>query len=102
VFFFDCPKPSELIETKRDIRPGMSVEEAERIIGRNSTDRHETDWDSGKALSQADGFSGYLFTYEPCSIQCLGELVVDVRSGRVTRVRVFLYNDLTHSTREIE
>lgn len=92
-FFLYCPVPPELLETKRRIRIGMTMEQAAALLppdhlkeGRGDTKR----------------FSGFLRTAEPCSVQCEGRLEVKCDNGIVTGVTLTVYNDFDHSSRAIE
>lgn len=109
-FFLHCPDPSPaFIAAKRTIHVGMSYEEARslmpgKVFAHPDEAMAEDFGDLGNAPPATDdrGFTGHLTTIEACSVQCHRELRVRVQNGLVVQVILEVYNDLGHSTREVQ
>lgn len=102
-FFGYCPEPTELLKTRRQIRVGMTVEEAEmRMPADYSKASRRESKEPLRGQPKGKGFTGYIRQVEDCSVQCTGRLEIECRDGIVMKVSLELYNDLNHSSREIK
>jgi hypothetical protein len=109
-FFLHCPDPPpSYIAARRAIRVGLSYEDVKGLMpgkfyAHSDKDMVETYGDLANVPPATDdkGFTGYLRIIEPCSVQCRAELRIRVESDVVVQVILEVYNDLDHSTREIE
>jgi hypothetical protein len=101
LFFGHCPVDRGLLEAGRQIRVGMTLDQARRLMPPGHGENLYDDV-TGARLPQDKGFSGFLSTLEVSSVQCETRLIVRLREGRVTDVSVSLYNDFDHSSQEME
>jgi hypothetical protein len=109
-FFFHCPDPPpSYLAARRAIHVGMNYEVVKKLMPgefytHSDKEMVEADGDLGNLppATEGKGFTGYLVIIEPCSVQCQAELRIRVESDVVVQVILEVYNDLDHSTREIE
>lgn len=88
LFFFHCPGSDELVAVRRQIRVGMSVGEAKKVMSPEAKD----------VPDRAVPGRGELWEIAYTSVQCECRLRVKYDAGKVTEIEFYKYDDLSHNT----